>query len=360
MADHLAVIGEDVRTCTGLQQERIDAEKHAADGKAKGAVLDILTVWRAHCLDLLAPLKEWFGELYIPQSVFDELLEMRAEAEFNSKREFMTIGHNDDGQAYRTIHTVEDGQAAVAAIDAAISEVQEHCTAMPVDQTDDLDLGSQLTDFDAGLLIDPILLARSQDCLLLSDELNVRQLAAQYSVEKSVWLQTVAKNLAANDIIPMEFYNLSVARLAVSRHGHVSLDAHVLTGILTSEHEYAFEYFQAAIRYIGGPKAEMISHIETVKNFMLLIWGTDLPDWQKGRAIGLIITRLIKERPDWLAALHVLELQLRELTRRSYAAEHACDYMIDWLRGHFIDLTLVRADPLAKPKKKHRKLKKRK
>ena len=43
-------------------QERIEAEKHAADGKAKGAVLDILTVWRANCLDLLGPLKKWFGD----------------------------------------------------------------------------------------------------------------------------------------------------------------------------------------------------------------------------------------------------------------------------------------------------------
>jgi len=58
--------------------------------------------------------------------------------------------------------------------------------------------------------------------------------------------------------------------------------------------------------------------------------------------------------------LHILEGQLRELTRHSYAAERAWLYMIDWLRGHFIDLALVRADPLAKPKKKHGKSKKQK
>lgn len=360
MADHLAIIGEDVRTCVGLQDERLEAEKHTTYERGNGAVLDTLTVWRAHRLGLLASIKEWFGNLYIPQSVFDELLEMRAEAEFNSKRDFMTIGYNDDGQAFRTMHSVKDGKADVAMIDAAISDVQDHCTAMPVDKADDLDLGSQIADFDASLLIDPVLLARSENCLLLSDELNVRQFAAQYGVQKSAWLQTVAKTLAANEEIPVNQYYMSVARLAVSRHGHISLDAPTLIGILVHDHEYAFEYFQAATRYIGGPKAEMISHIETVKNFMLLVFHANLPDWQKGRAMGLLLNRLIKARSDWLAVLHILEGQLRELTRHSYAAERAWLYMIDWLRGHFIDLALVRADPLAKPKKKHGKSKKQK
>ena len=354
MADHLVIIGEDVRTCVGLQEERVEAEKHAAEARGKGAVLDILTVWRAHNLGLLESIKKWFGDLYIPQSAFDELLEMRAEVEFNSNRDSMTIGYNDDGRAYRTMHSAKDCQANLALIDAAISNVQDHCTVMPVDKADDLDLGSQLTDFNAGLLIDPIRLARSQDCLLLSDELNVRQLAAQYDVEKSAWLQTVLKALAVNEQIEADFYCMSVAGLAVSRHGHVSLDAQALIGILTSDNEYALGYFEAAIRYIGGPKAEMNSHIETVKNFMLRVWNTDLPNWQKGRAMGLLLTRIITGRPDWLAALHVLESQLRELTRHTYAAENAWHYMIGWLCGHFVNLDLVRADPLAKPKKKQK------
>ena len=118
----------------------------------------------------------------------------------------------------------------------------------------------------------------------------------------------------------------ATARLAVSRHGHVSLSGDALLGILQLDDEFAFEYFTAASRYIGGAKAEPVSHIEAVKGFALAVASAALPEWQKGRALGLLIGRLIAGRSDWHPLLFVLELQLRALRARIANARWAHDY----------------------------------
>jgi len=356
MADHLPMIGEEIRTCTGLLNERENAERLVETARDSNAVMDTLTVWRAQRLGILAPLKKWFGALYIPQSTFDELLEMRSEAEMNLGREYMTLSSNENGQMLREQHSTEEIQSVRDLIDSAISDVQKYCTVMPVDGADDLALGPQFEDAPVDQLIDPILLARSQNCILLSDELNLREFAAQFGADRGAWLQIVLRKLAANQLITDELYAIATARLAVARHGHISLDAQMLISILTSQNNLADQYFESAIHYIGGPKAEMISHINVAQVFMLMVWDTPLPNWKKGRAIGLALTGLIKGRTDWLTILHVLESNIRQLARSGPRAGHAYEYLVGWIRGHFFNLDDIRKVPLAISKTKRKRI----
>ena len=204
------------------------------------------------------------------------------------------------------------------------------------------------------MLLDPILAARERDCLLLSEELNTKQLAHQLGIARTSWLQATLMTMAEQGALANGSYYRATARLAVSRHGHVSLSGDALLGILLLEDEFAFEYFGAASRYIGGAKAEPVSHIEAVKGFALAVASAKLPEWQRGRALGLLIGRLIAGRSDWHPLLFVLELQLRALRARLSNARWAHDYLIEWLRGHFIGIDEVSEDPRLTTRKKKR------
>lgn len=95
MADHLVIIGEDLRTCLGDHDERNSAQQAVIEGKDQGAVLDTIAVWRASQLGVLDDLRDWFGTLYVAQSTFDELLELRSSSEFASRRDTGFLGYHE-------------------------------------------------------------------------------------------------------------------------------------------------------------------------------------------------------------------------------------------------------------------------
>jgi tetratricopeptide (TPR) repeat protein len=359
MADNLVIIGEDLRTCLGAHDERSIAQQVVVEGRGQGAALDTIAVWRASQLGVLQNLRAWFGTLYVAQSTFDELLDLRSSSEFASRRDTGFLGYHE-GEHFRSELTAEEASAQKARIDRALDEIQRCCEVVPVDDSQSIEGGWKSALAENSLLLDPILVARERDCLLLSEELNTRPLAHQLGVARSSWLQVTLMTMSESGEIETHKYCRATARLAASRHGYISLSGDALLGILQLDDPLAFEYFSVASRYIGGPKAEPISHIEAVKGFALSIESAPLPEWQKGRAFGLMIERLIANRLDWHPILFLLELQLRALRGNLHSATWAHNYLIAWLRGHFIDIDKVREDPRLTNREKKRAAKSRK
>ena len=283
MADHLVIIGEDLRTCLGDHDERERALQAVIEGKNRGAALDTITVWRASQLGVLEDLRDWFGTLYIAQSSFDELLDLRSSSEFALRRDTGFLGYHE-GEHFRSELTADEAGAQKARIDTALNDIQRCCDVVPIDDSQSIEDGWKSALAENSLLLDPILIAREHLCLLLSEELNTKQLAHQLGVTRSSWLQVTLMTNADQGALESHRYWRATARLAVSRHGHVSLSGDALLGILLLDDEFAFEYFTAASRYIGGAKAEPVSHLEAVKGFALAVASAKVPEWQKGRA----------------------------------------------------------------------------
>jgi tetratricopeptide (TPR) repeat protein len=343
LAEHLSSTGVNLRTCLGANEERQEAARFVQAAFGKGAALDTLTLWQLHRLGHLVAAKSYFGRLCIARSTFDDLLEMRADIALNRGREFMTLGFEGD-QAVRQIHTAEDTEARLALFDAAIAEIEAHCEVLPVDGGDDHRLDEALGRYAAGQLLDPIHVARAQDVILVSEDLNLRQYAARSGVKGGAWLQVTLNVMGSADIINGEDYFVSVGVLAAMRHDHVWLDTSTMLGLLTLEDRRAFALFEAAIEFIGGKKAEMRSHLSVAIDFMTRVWGLNLPSWQKGRAIGRLLTRFVNSRHDWKAALFIIDAELAERTRRDVPGAHyAHKYFVAWVEGHFFELEAIRS-----------------
>jgi len=129
------------------------------------------------------------------------------------------------------------------------------------------------------------------------------------------------------------------------RHDHVWLDAGTMIGILTLDDPRAFALFEAAIRFMGGRRAEMRSHLGVMLEMMQRIWSADLPDWQRGRAVGRLREQMVRSRPnDWKAVLHILDAELgKAAAKGNFYARRGREYLADWIGGHFYNLEDIRS-----------------
>ncbi|WP_375404239.1 hypothetical protein [uncultured Sphingomonas sp.] len=145
--------------------------------------------------------------------------------------------------------------------------------------------------------------------------------------------------LVAVGALPRLDYARCVGHLAAMRHDHVSLDGDVLVQMLAMDDPRAEALFDAAIHYIGGPKAEIASHAAATAGFMTRIWGTELPSWRMGRGCGKLIEKLLRLRGEhWRQVLGLLDrLLAAERVTATARGDLARAYLRDWVRGHFLD-----------------------
>lgn len=344
LAEHLVSTDTNLRTCVGSTEERSEAAAFVRGARRKGVVLDTLTVWQLRELGQLSAAKNYFGRLCIPRSAFDDIIELRAKIEGNRGREYMTLGFEGD-QAVRQVHSPEDTERRLAWVNEVIADFEANCEILPVDGELDTRLHKMIGASAASQIFDPINLARSTGLILISEDLNLRQFAAQHGVVGGAWLQITLHVLAADGAVPQSDYLISVGMLGAMHHGHLWLDAATVVGILTLDDPQAFALFEAAIRFMGGRNAEMKSHLSVTLDFMQGIWWSSLPDWQKGRAIGRLLEQLMRSRPDdWKPMLHVIDAELaKPANRGDIVAGRARDYLTGWMLGHFLDVLEIRS-----------------
>lgn len=339
LADYIAQVEGQVRACVGDEGERHRAFGFMRAARAKGAIVDTLTLWTADRLGLLPALKTYFGRLVVPRSAVDELMELREERRSHADQEYLTMSFEGD-RAVTRLHTPEETARTIGLFDRLVGWVTAECEVMPTDGADDLRLdepGGAMRRFSVSDTLDPIHLARRQDLFLLSDDLHLRQLAAQFGAGQGGWLQLAAAELADAGLIAPAIYHTAVGYLAAVRHGHVWLDVATLVGLRRLEDPRRDALFAAAIDYIGGPGAEVPSHANVVIGFMFEAVMGRVEAGGSGPAMSALLGRLIHGRDDWSDVLHHLEVVLaRAIARGNPAARKAYAYLQGWIIGHFL------------------------
>lgn len=335
LAEHLHQTGIPLQTCLGNTEERDRALHMTEHARAKGAVLDTLTVWRAEQFELLPALRSYFGWLAISRSTIDEILELREQQEINRGRETISLAFKGE-QPVRDIRSPEDTERVIGVIDAALASIRANCKILPSDGADELRLDAADLGWAAeGQILDPVHLARANNLFFLSEDLRLRQLASHHGAPAGGWLQVVLWAIANAKLIDEAAYLVAIGQLAAMRHDHVWLDEPTLLGLLSIDDPRGEALFNCAIEYIGCRNAEIRSHMNVVREVMRAVWSKPIPYWHKERAIGKLLDRLIRCRSDWTEILEVLHFELHELR-----AWRARDYLIGWSRGHFLGLNL--------------------
>ncbi|WP_298125225.1 hypothetical protein [Brevundimonas sp.] len=336
-ADYLRSRGRTIVTCVGIAQEQVAAAIAVQSAVERGVVLDTYTAWTAATLDALGILASLFGKLTLAQSALDEIRALRNRLD-SGDRESLTMGYAD-GQFTRQIRSPEDIAAFLRAFDEQVEKILGACEIAPVDAPDQISpLDTLLLKTFGPHVLDAAYLAG--DTLLVSEDQYFRSTVAQTHGVRGVWLQPIFLRARHDGLITRQDYARLVVGLAWRRHEHLSVDASTFLEIARLDTTETLSDFGAVVRNMGGPNANMISHVSVATAVLNGLWSDPgIPSLKAMRASSLVLEALIKDRnrpwAGWIAAL-----------RLDLSPDPAA-YVEGWMRGRFLPRQPLRDADLA-------------
>jgi cellulose synthase operon protein C len=101
-------------------------------------------------------------------------------------------------------------------------------------------------------------------------------------------------------------------------------------------HEHGKVLIDAAVNYIGGPRAEIVSPAYLVADFMNKAWSSGVLSWRARAAASVLIARLISQRTEWWETLELLNRMSGQAAVPGTRPDLSRSYLRDWIRGHFL------------------------
>lgn len=332
--EYIRFLDFDIRACLGNEPERaaarhlLDTQRHA------GAVLDAYTAWTISTMDAFDVLRSVNGPLIVPQTVIDEIKNLRDEQETTAERSMTMTWH--DGQYIRQEHTAQDIAARRDYIVEQLARIEAACEVRPVVAPDNpSEIASLITQSFGSHVLDAANLAATNH-LLVSEDMYYRQFAEAACAAKGVWLQAIFSFAHEKGLIDARRYVDLVVKLAWRRHGHLALNAATMLAVLRSEGENGMDDFKAVANFIGTRNADLRSHIAVATEFLNQLWHeSDRFDLRCMQATGIVLERIIRFRKsDWSVVLAFLK-------RGCLTAVQ--DYIDRWVAGHFLPAADVEA-----------------
>lgn len=323
----------DIATAVGLEHERAIALKAIEEKRGGGLVLDTYATWTAATMGTLNVLAKVFGTLTIAQSTMDELRHLRDRIKPHNG-ESLSLGWSNGKLSG---HHLDADQAAdrLGVFDNTVDAIEMACVVAPVDAPDALTpLEETIAKSFGPHILDPAYLAG--DRLLLTEDRYYRDAVAQMQGVTSTWLQPILMWARDNDLLTVDDYARHMVKLAWRRHGHLGIDAVTLGVVLREDDTKDLSDFSVLCRYLGGSRAEMISHVSIVVRFINSVWADpDLSQLKAMKATSALLTAMTKERSrPWAQVLAVLRLEL---------AARPARFVLQWAQGHFLSPAALRA-----------------
>lgn len=326
---YLRALGNDIRACVGLPDERERAIAAIDEYRISGVVVDAYTASVTYELKAFDVIGGVFGSIYIAQSCLDELHQLVQSAEEDGDERLSLAWRN--GEFYKDHQTTDDRRQHREYVRSLRDTVSSNCEPLARQAPDRIpDEIVELLEIASPELMDPAFCA-GREKLLLSDDLYFRQLAQAGIIETGIWLQAVLMYALDRAFITIDRYARLVASLAELRHQSVSVSSGVLAYAATLEDPSDIAIFRTLSGCIGTRDADIRSHFSVAHNAILQIWANpDVNAVRKMHSVGTLLSDLLRFRQnDW-------EVILGELFANS--ARDLRLYILDWLVGHFLPL----------------------
>lgn len=326
-AGYLRDLGSDIQACRGLLEERLTALDAISKKRLEGVTIDALTAWTMHWANAFDVVQKVFGEVRIAQSCIDEITKLVVDAEESSGGK-MSIGWKD-GRFLRDEVSEEEVYDFHKKISAVRDDIVNRCAVVPSEAPDVIpEISRTLIDNFSSDLLDPAFCA-AKGGLFLSEDLFYRQMVeAEYDVT-GIWLQSVYMFALNEKLIEFaEYCDLCVA-LASGKHGHLTVNAHLLVSVGLRHGEDDSQKFEVLANAIGIRNADISSHFEVASTTIRQLWkARGIPKATKHKLVGAMISKLIRHRPkDWHHLLAMLFVMMGTQFRT---------FLNGWMAGHFL------------------------
>jgi tetratricopeptide (TPR) repeat protein/type IV secretory pathway TrbF-like protein len=284
-----------IRTCFGSGDERKKAFENIQRARQNGAVLDLSALWTVIRLDAINVVKLVFPKLQIPDSVLNELLQLREDTaeKLNAKGGFTAY---ENGRYFLTEYTPGRIKGEVDALDSILVRVKANFDAVPAIAPDDIEgkLHELVADKRSGQFMDTAFVAAASGSVLVSEDAVIRRLSAEAKVSNTTWLQPVFAVALNEGKIDQKQYAELISGLARLRHGYVSVDVKSLVSLAASD----YTRIEFLAEYIGSESADMLSHTDVIAEFAEK--SVESENKQLKKALNMLLANLVRSVPEML------------------------------------------------------------
>ncbi|MCK1668984.1 tetratricopeptide repeat protein [Bradyrhizobium sp. 153] len=334
-AEGLAAQGLQLKVAFGSEAERRAAIAAIVSNRAAGCVLDLLSYWTCWRLGALGALSETCGTIHIAQSTMDQLL-ARRERIAHSVQAGMKSARYDEGRMAVVEVVPEVVLEWLTDVEAAIEWTKTNAVVCPLIVPENIPgvLREFLRD-GPWEIFDSLIVAMQRDMLLVTDDAPTREFARRFGFDRSTWLQPAFMVASNRHKIDFDTYVKWTAHLIGAGHNYICVSGGALiraASIDAEAGECPGYFFRQITRMIGGAPAEPASHIRVVLEFLRHVWNDPGALRYRERATGFVLEQLVRERTADYGRI------LRTVVRASSGTPDLVQYLMAWLRGHFIDL----------------------
>jgi tetratricopeptide (TPR) repeat protein len=323
----------EIKSCDGSHQERHAAWKAIADNAARGCVVDAVTLHIIRRLRLTDVVAAVCGPIGIVDATVFRLRQKAHELEQRLDEPNTTLIYRG-GQYFHHEVSPDEKRSMLDALNGDLDWISATTTVLPAVGVADPDGDwKSIADRFGTAFLDEVRAAEAADRLLLCEDRLLRGLAQQKFGLRTSWLQPVLMRALERKLMRNDAYLEAVVALIECRLDFVSVDSSLfvqsLRGVIGHVLPPAFEKLAARL---GGPKAELRSHLRVAVGAIAQIWAdTTLSPTLRAAAVGRILEHLC-QGPS-LAILRLVLAQLFSAFSNDVALR---SYFFAWMRGHFI------------------------
>ena len=318
------------KVCLGSAEERDIAWKAITNNSKTGCVTDALTFYTIRRLGLEEAIEEICGPIGMTESCIDVFRQQKEEIELHGNVPFLVMSYKN-GQYFREEITAEKIRSAFNQVHNDLIWIENNCDILPVES----DLSSsilfrEISNKFGGIFFDCALAAESSHRILLCEDYLYRLLVAQDGKISATWLQPVLMMARDRNILSSEKYDDAIYFMLDCGFEHISVDASCLLRAAKSQADIGTKRFKIMAEALGGPSANMESHIRVATSFINELWKTGEPSIEGKAQTSKVLECLLRGREEDLDPT-VRSIDLLVNAPRTVFKK----YLLEWLQGHF-------------------------
>lgn len=318
------------RVCMGTKEERDIASNAITRNSKAGCVTDALTLYIIRRLGLEDTIEEMCGPIGMTESSVDVFRQRKEDIELHGGKPFLVMSFQN-GQYFREEITAEKLRGALDEIQNDLNWIEKDCDILPAES--DLGVSPTFREISKRFgsdLFDSILAADGSQRILLCEDYLYRLLATQNGKLPATWLQPVLMMARDRNILSPEKYDDAVYYMLDCGFEHIAVDAGSLLRAAKLETDVDGKRFKKTAEALGGPSADMKSHIVVAASFLSEIWKEYEPPLESKAQTSKVLECLLKGRGEDFGAI------ARSLNLLVAAPRNAFKkYLLEWLKGHF-------------------------
>ena len=235
-----------------------------------------------------------------------------------------------NGQYFREEITAEKLLAALNEVQNDLLWIEKNCDILPAES--DLGLSPAFSNISKRFgrnLFDSILAVDSSHRIFLCEDYPYRLLATHNGKLPATWLQPVLMMARDKNILSPEKYDDVVYYMREYGFEHIAVDPGNLLRAANLKTDLGGKRFKKMAEAIGGPSAEMNSHIRVTVSFLREIWKDYNPPLKSKAQTSKLLECLLSGRKEDFREIIQTLLFYIPISGQFH------EYFLKWLKGHF-------------------------